>query len=115
MQSLWRNLVFLTRYLSLTLFLPPGYVPDSLGKVTVASDDMYFWIWKNKNRNWEIKTQAQRWSHLSELTGEDGAKVTSQDTCLMFPFTQDLEHRIPTHLHNQEATRIVQNSNFPDS
>lgn len=50
------------------------------------------------------------WAHR-----EGDAKVTIQDAHLKLRFTQDLEHRIPTHLHNQEAARIVQNSNSHDS
>lgn len=62
---------------------------------------------KKKNPQ-EIKSFV--WTH-----SKGSAKVTIQDTQLRFPFSQDLEFWISIYLYNQEATKIVQNSNSCDS
>lgn len=88
-QSVCRNLVFLARYLSPSLFLTPGFVSDLWCKVPKASDDMHLWIWKSENRNWEIIKQPPEMKSFVWAHRVGGAKVTIQDAHLESPFTQD--------------------------
>ena len=103
-QSVCRNLVFLARYLSPSLFLTPGFVSDLWCKVPKASDDMHLWIWKSENRNWEIIKQAPEMKSFVWAQGGWCQGYNSGRTSWV-----SFHPRFHTQFQNQEATRMVQN------